>query len=51
MVTVPLVAFSLMVKLFVPVTPPLKVVEMAVPVLPMVSVPTLAFVASTIGLG
>ena len=36
---VPVVAFSLMVRLFVPVTPPLKVPEMAVPVLPMVNVP------------
>ena len=49
-VIVPVVAFSLIVKLLAPVTPPLKVVEMAEPVLPIVSVPTLALVASTIGL-
>ena len=46
----PVVAFSLIVKLFAPVTPPLKVVEMPEPVLPIVSVPTLALLANAIGL-
>jgi len=48
-VIVPAPPFSKIVKLFVPVTPPLKAV-VVVPVVPIVSVPTLALVASTIGL-
>ena len=47
-VIVPDPELLLMVRLFVPVTPPVKVVEMPLPVLPMVSVPTLALVANTI---
>ena len=35
----PVVAFSLIVRLFVPVTAPAKLVETAVPVLPTVSAP------------
>ena len=38
-VIVPLVPFSLMVRLLAPVTPPVKVVEIAVPLVPRVSVP------------
>ena len=48
-VIVPSVALVFMVKLLVPVTPPENVVDMDVPVLPIVRVPTVALVASVIG--
>ena len=48
-VIVPEVAFSLMVRLLEPVTPPLNVVEIAVPALPKVKVPVVP-VARTIAL-
>ena len=46
---VPVVALLFMVKLLVPVTPPENIVDMAVPVLPIVSVPTVALVAREMG--